>query len=290
METSQAPPVHLVTGANAGIGKEIARQLARRGARVIFLCRSEERARAAMEEIATDTGNDNLHLVLCDLSRQAQIRAAAQEITERFDRLDVLVNNAGVYLTDFVLTVDQLEKTWAVNHLGYFLLTNLLLDLLKASAPARIVNVASDAHRDATIDFDNLNGEQGYNWYTAYGQSKLANVLFTRELARRLEGTGVTANALHPGVVASEIWNRNADWVSWLVRLFTPFFRSPQKGAETAVYLATSPEVAGVSGRYFKDCQEKRPAEVAQDEAVARRLWAVSEAQVGDATPLPRYP
>jgi len=286
METSQAPPVHLVTGANAGIGKETARGLAATGATMIFLCRSEERARAAMDEIATDTGNDDLHLVLCDLSRQAEIRAAAEEITERFDRLDVLVNNAGVYLTDFVLTVDQLEKTWAVNHLGYFLLTHLLLDLLKASAPARIVNVASDAHRDASINFDNLNGEQGYNWYNAYGQSKLANILFTRELARRLEGTGVTANAMHPGVVASEIWNRNGDWVSWVVRLFTPFFRSPEKGAETAVYLATSPEVAGVSGRYFKDCREKRPAKAAQDETVAQRLWEVSAAQVGDVTPL----
>lgn len=278
--------VHLVTGANAGIGKEIARGLAEQGATVIFLCRSEERARAAMDQVAADTGNDDLHLVLCDLSRQADIRAAAEEITERFDRLDVLVNNAGVYLTDFVLTVDQLEKTWAVNHLGYFLLTNLLLDLLKDSAPARIVNVASDAHREASIDFDNLNGEQGYNWYNAYGRSKLANILFTRELARRLDGTGVTANALHPGVVASEIWNRNADWVSWFVRLFTPFFRSPAKGAETAVYLATSPEVAGVSGRYFKDCQEKQPADAARDDAVAQRLWDVSEAQVGDVTPL----
>lgn len=278
--------VHLVTGANTGIGKETARGLAATGATVIFLCRSEERARAAMDEIAADTGNDDLHLVLCDLSRQAEIRAAAEEITERFDRLDVLVNNAGVYLTDFVLTVDQLEKTWAVNHLGYFLLTHLLLDLLKASAPARIVNVASDAHRDASINFDNLNGEQGYNWYNAYGQSKLANILFTRELARRLDGTGVTANALHPGVVASEIWNRNSDWVSWLVRLFTPFFRTPEKGAETAVYLARSPEVAGITGRYFKDCREKQPAKAAQDAAVAQRLWEVSAAQVGDVTPL----
>lgn len=286
MKTSQARPVHLVTGANAGIGKEIARELARGGARVIFLCRSQERAQAAMDEIATDASNDDLHLVQCDLSRQADIRAAAEEITERFDRLDVLVNNAGVYLTDFVLTVDQLEKTWAVNHLGYFLLTNLLLDLLQASAPARIVNVSSDAHRDAAIDFDNLNGEQGYNWYDAYGQSKLANVLFTRELARRLEGTGVTANAMHPGVVASEIWNRNSDWVSWFVRLFTPFFRSPEQGAETAVYLATAPEVAGVSGRYFKDCQEKAPSTTAQDDALAQQLWDVSEAQVGDMTPI----
>lgn len=286
MEMSHARPVHLVTGANAGIGKEIARDLARRGARVIFLCRSEERARTAMDEIATDTGNDDLHLVRCDLSRQADIRAAAGEITERFDRLDVLVNNAGVYLTDFVLTVDQLEKTWAVNHLGYFLLTNLLLDLLQASAPARIVNVSSDAHRDAAIDFDNLNGEQGYNWYDAYGQSKLANVLFTREVARRLEGTGVTANAMHPGVVASEIWNRNSDWVSWFVRLFTPFFRSPEQGAATAVYLATAPEVAGVSGRYFKDGQEKAPSTTAQDDALAQRLWEVSEAQVGDVPPI----
>jgi len=273
--------VYLVTGANTGIGKETARGLAAQGATVIFLCRSEERAREAMEEIAADTGNNDLHLVLCDLSHQEQIREAAQEITERFDRLDVLVNNAGVYLTDFVLTVDQLEKTWAVNHLGYFLLTNLLLDLLKDSAPARIVNVSSDAHRDASIDFDNLNGEQGYNWYDAYCQSKLANVLFTRELARRLEGTGVTANALHPGVVASDIWKRNSDWISWMVRLATPFFRSTEKGAETVLYLATSPEVEGVSGKYFKDCKEKHPSRTAQDDELARRLWEVSEQQVG---------
>ncbi len=273
--------IHLVTGANAGIGKATARGLARGGAEVIFLCRDEECGRSAIDEIANDTGNDDLHLVLCDLSQQAQIRAAAGEIRDRFDRLDVLVNNAGVYLTDYILTVDQLEKTWAVNHLGYFLLTNLLLDLLKDSSPSRIVNVSSDAHHDANLDFDNLNGEKGYSWYEAYCTSKMANVLFTRELARRLDGDGVTVNAMHPGVVASNIWKRNGDWISRLLRLATPFFRTTEKGAETVLYLAASPQVKGVSGKYFKDCQEKYPARKAQDEELARRLWKVSERQVG---------
>ena len=272
----------LVTGANAGIGKAAALALAQTGATVIIVCRNEARGKAAQAEIIAQTGNQAVDLLITDLSSQDSIRQLAQSIQDKYDRLDVLVNNAGGVFTDRQLTVDGLEYTFALNHLGYFLLTNLLLDLLKASAPARIINLSSEAQSNGTINFDDLQGEQSYSGIRAYSQSKLANVLFTYELARRLGGTAVTVNAVHPGAVKTNFGRNTSNlFFRWMIRLFGPFMRSPKKGAETAVYLAISPEVEGVTGKYFVDKQEKQSNEESYHTAVAQRLWQVSEELTG---------
>jgi NAD(P)-dependent dehydrogenase (short-subunit alcohol dehydrogenase family) len=268
----------LITGANAGIGKVTARRLAEMGATVVMVCRNQQKGEAALNEIKTKSGNANVELLVADLSSQAEIRRLADEFKARHDRLDVLVNNAGVYLPNRTLTVDGLETTFAVNHLAYFLLTNLLLELLKRSAPSRITSVSSEAHKYGKIEFDNLQGEREYKGIPAYSHSKLANVLFTRELARRLEGTQVTANALHPGAVATSIFRNTPKPIEWLIKLFT---MNPEKGAETSVYLATAREVEGLSGKYFEKKREKYPSRIAQDDALARRLWEVSERMTG---------
>src|SRR5262245_41524469 len=249
--TAMRDRVGRVTGATSGIGLVTARELARRGAPALSAARTPARSAAAAAQIREVTGNQAVEAFLADLSSQRQIRELAHQVRERHPRLDVLVNNAGGIWLQRQLTVDGLEMSFAVNHLAYFLLTHLLLDLLRASGPARIVNVASGAHRKATLDFDDLQGERRYNGWRAYCRSKLANLLFTYELARRLEGTGVTANALHPGWVATgfagnngwrgRLWQRVARW----------FAISPEEGARTVLYLATSPEVEAESGRYF---------------------------------------
>lgn len=265
--------VCIVTGANSGIGKVAALELARLGAHIVMVCRDRARGEAALAEIKQATGNDQLELMLCDLSSQADIRRFADEFKATHKRLDVLVNNAGVYLRKRQTTVDKLEATFAINHLGYFLLTNLLLDLLKQSAPSRIVNVSSGAHTSGHINFDDLQGEQSYGGGRAYCHSKLANVLFTRELARQLAGTQVTANCLHPGAVATGIFRSLPKPIEALIKLVT---MSPEKGAQTTIYLASSPAVETVTGKYFVKCAEARPSAEAQDDQVARRLWAES--------------
>ena len=270
--------VCLVTGANAGIGYVTARRLAAMGARVVMVCRDRQKGEAALEEISRQSGRDKVELLLCDLSSQARIRRLADEFKARYDRLDVLVNNAGLYLPKRSLSEDGFETTFAVNHLAYFLLTNLLLGVLKSSAPARVVNVTSAAHFYGKIEFDNLQGERKYGGVAAYNNSKLANVLFTRELARRLEGSGVTANCLHPGAVGTQIFRRLPKPLEWLIRAVT---KSPEEGAETSVYLATSPDIEGVTGKYFDDKKEKHPSRTAQDDELARRLWRVSEEYTG---------
>jgi NAD(P)-dependent dehydrogenase (short-subunit alcohol dehydrogenase family) len=214
--------------------------------------------------------------MLADLSSQEQIRRLADDFKAAYPRLDVLINNAGVFRSERITTADGIEMTFAVNHLAYFLLTNLLLDVLKASAPSRIVNVSSGAQSNGTIDFDDLQGEKGYKGTKAYSQSKLANVLFTYELARRLEGTGVTANCLHPGAVRTNFGSGSSGVFGFMVRALRPFIISPEKGAETSIYLASSPEVEGVSGRYFVKKAEARSSDVSYDERLARRLWKVS--------------
>ena len=264
--------VCLVTGANSGIGKITARELARMGAHVVMVCRDRARGEAALAEVKQATGGD-AELMLCDLSSQADIRRFADEFKATHDRLDVLVNNAGVYLRKRTTTVDHLEATFAINHLGYFLLTNLLLDLLKQSAPARVVSVSSDAHAHGHINFDDLQGEKNYSGVRAYCHSKLANVLFTRELARRLAGSGVTANCLHPGAVATGIFRALPKPIEAIIKLVT---LSPEKGAQTSIYLASAPAVAQVTGKYFVKCAEARPSAEAQDDQVASRLWAES--------------
>ncbi len=271
----------MVTGANSGIGKEAALQLAERGARVVMVCRNRERGEPALAEIKAQTGNDTVELMTADFESQRQIRELADTYQRTHDRLDVLVNNAGLYLSKRHETEDGIEATWAVNHLAPFLLTNLLLEVIKASAPARIVMVASDAHRAGTLDFDDLEMKEKYRWIAAYAQSKLANVVFTYELARRLAGTGVTATCMHPGTVATGFWNRNKSVLDALLRLFKPVYMNPKKSAEAVVHLAVAPDVEGVTGKYFDRMNEAHSSADAHDEEIAARLWQVSAERVG---------
>ncbi len=273
----------LITGATNGIGLEAAVELARRGARMFLVGRDPGRTTAAVEQVKARSGSGEVASFLCDFSSQASIRQLAQEVLGRLDRLDVLVNNAGGVNKRRELTVDGIEKTFAVNHLGYFLLTNLLLDLIERSAPARIVTVASIGHRRGTLDFDDLGFERGGYWIMkAYTRSKLANVLFANELARRLAGTGVTSNSLHPGSVATNIWSGAPTWAKPLIQiLFRPFFLSVEEGAAFIVQLAADPALEGVTGKYFETGKEVAPSPLAQDEALARKLWDVSAAMTG---------
>lgn len=265
--------VCIVTGANAGIGLETARGLANNGATVVMVCRNKQRGEAARTVIQQTSGNPNVHLFVADLGSQKQIKKLASDFLEKFDRLDVLINNAGVFLPSLQLTDDGYEATFAINHLAYFLLTYLLLDVLKSTPGSRIINVSSNAHLSANINMDQLERVDKYNGYTAYGQSKLANVLFTYELARRLSGTGITCNALHPGVVATNIANHGFSFFTVFFKLFSPFFKSPKTGAETSLYLAHSPEVAQTTGRYFADKLEKTSSKLSYDESIAKKLW-----------------
>jgi NAD(P)-dependent dehydrogenase (short-subunit alcohol dehydrogenase family) len=262
--------ISIVTGANSGIGKKTAEALAMQGARVVMVCRDRARGEAARSEIKSKSGSDSVELMLCDLSSQKSIREFADEFKRTHDRLDALVNNAGVYIRKRQITSDGIETTFAVNHLAYFLLTHSLLDLLKRSAPARIVNVASAAHTSAKLDFDNLQGEKGYSGVRAYANSKLANILFTYELARQLEGTGVTANCLHPGVVATGIFRALPTPIEALIKLF---MMTPEKGAETSIYLASSPEVEGATGKYFVKKTETKTSPESYNVDVGKRLW-----------------
>jgi NAD(P)-dependent dehydrogenase (short-subunit alcohol dehydrogenase family) len=270
----------LITGANQGIGKESAIALGKMGAKIVMVCRSEEKGRAALRDVEA-AGAKGVELLLGDMSKQADIRRVASEFLAKHDRLDVLLNNAGVLVTSRRETVDGIEETFATNHLGYFLLTNLLLDVLKKSAPARVVNVSSEAHRRAAVRWDDIQMKSGWSSFASYGQSKLCNILFTRELAKRLEGTGVTANCLHPGVIASGFGQTYGGFTSFLIKLAHPFMISAEKGARTQVYLASSPEVDGVTGKYFDKCKEKRPNRAAQEADAPARLWALSEALTG---------
>ena len=246
----------LITGATAGIGRVTALELARLGAKVFLVARDPARGDALAREIREAGGA--AEMLVADLASQQSIRDLAAGFLARDGPLHVLVNNAGVFELSRKVTVDGIENVFAVNHLAYFLLTLLLLDRLRSSAPARIVNVASDAHRWGTIDFEDLQGERSYRSMKIYGRSKLANILFTHELARRLDGTGVTVNCLHPGGVATSLGSQNGRIARVLIALLRPFMRTASDGAKTSVYLSSSPEVTGVSGKYFVDCRERR--------------------------------
>ena len=271
----------MVTGATSGIGLATAIELARKGATVIIVSRNPQRCQAAVLHIRQQTGSSTVETIPADLSSQFQIRQLAQAFQSRYSQLDVLVNNAGAFFLRRQESADGVEMTFALNHLNYFLLTYLLLDRLKASAPARIVNVASDSHRGARINFNDLQGKRGYNGFQAYGQSKLANVLFTYELARRLEGAQVTANALHPGFVATNIGKNNG----LLARLVMPIAQfnaiRPEEGARTGVYLASSPDVEGVSGTYFTREKPVQSDPASYDLQAARQLWEISAEMTG---------
>lgn len=272
----------LVTGANAGIGRVTALELARQGAQVVMVCRSQERGEAAQVEIKQATGNEAVDLILADLSSQAEVRRAAAEFQARYDRLHILVNNAGAFFNQRLESADGLEMTFALNHLGYFLLTNLLLEPLRAAAPARIINVSSDAHKGGRLDFADLQATRRYRGFQAYAASKLANVLFTLELARQLQGTGITANVLHPGFVASNFGLNNEGVLRFGLKLVHRLFAiSEEAGAETSLYLATSAEVAGITGKYFVKKKVVPLTGQAQDMAAAKRLWQVSEQLTG---------
>ena len=283
---SMAGRVCLVTGASSGIGRATAAGLAERGATVLMHGHDPQRSVEALAEMRAGAGGGgSAELFTADLSSMAEVRRLAEEVLERSDRLDVLVNNAGVMPFQRRLTVDGYEYGFALNHLAPFLLTVLLLDRLKASAPARVVTVSSATHRRARLDFDDLHGERSFSGMAAYGESKLANVLFTYELARRLEGSRVTANCLHPGAVATGLFRRRSGALGRLIRLAgtlaRPLLRSPRRGAETVIYLSVSPEVENVSGRYFEDRAERPSSEASHDLATARRLWEVSERLTG---------
>jgi NAD(P)-dependent dehydrogenase (short-subunit alcohol dehydrogenase family) len=272
----------LVTGATGGIGRAAAFALASHGAELVLLCRNPDKGEETRRTIARETGNDRASLLLCDLSSQARIRAAAQELLALGTPLHVLFNNAGVFNAWREDTEDGIEGTWAVNHLAYFLLTNLLLERLSQSAPARIVNVTSDAHSWAggPLDFDDLGGRGFANPMRRYGISKLANILFTRELARRLEGTGVTAHCYHPGFVGSGFATNNGVIASAAMRLLSAFNRTPAQGADTGVWLCTE-DPPPESGRYFVDREARWPKRWAQSDADAARLWEASARQTG---------
>ena len=278
--------VCLVTGFTAGIGKVTATELARQGATVVAVARDPARGQAAVDEIRRETGNGNVDLLVCDLSSQADVRKLAAAFLARHDRLHVLVNNAGAILGQRLVTVDGLEATFATNHLAYFLLTDLLLGALQAAAPARIVSVASEAHRQSSLDLDDLQFERrAYAPMAAYGASKLANILWSAELARRLEGQGVTANSLHPGVIASNFGDSGPGWMRFGVKLIRPLLTTPEKGARTSLHLATSPDVEGVTGKYFDNRKPRAPNRAATDPETMRRLWEISEKLVAKSAP-----
>ncbi len=267
----------LVTGAASGIGAVTARTLAQQGAAVVLVDRNAEGGMAMVDQIKQRTGDSAVEFMRADLSSQKEICQLAQQFTNRYQRLDVLVNNAGALFPQRRETIDGLEMTFALNYLGYFRLTNLLLARLKASAPARIVNVASRTHALAQINFDDLQSRSGYRGRQAYAHSKLAIVLFTYELARRLQGTGVTVNVVDPGTVATNFPMNNGKLIGLAVRLFSFALPSPEEGAQTSIYLATSPEVEGVSGKYFVKCKAVPSSPASYDTATASRLWQVSE-------------
>jgi NAD(P)-dependent dehydrogenase (short-subunit alcohol dehydrogenase family) len=271
----------LVTGASSGIGRATALGLAAEGARLILVGRTPERCEETLAEVRRRSRRDDAVMLRADLSSLKEVRRLAEEVQARADRLHVLVNNAGVTLLRRETTVDGLEATFATNHLAYFLLTGLLLPRLRESAPARIVNVASDAHRFGRLDLDDLQNERRYGAMRVYGQSKTANILFTQELASRIAGSGVTANALHPGGIRSNLGRSEGALAEALRRVVGLFLKSPEEGARTSLYLAGAPEVEGVSGRYFARCRERRPAAHARDAEVARRLWERSEELTG---------
>jgi NAD(P)-dependent dehydrogenase (short-subunit alcohol dehydrogenase family) len=280
----------VITGANTGIGKEAAIVLAGMGAHVIGTSRDEARGNAGLAEIRDRSGRDDVEMLPLDLASFASIRAFAGTLLDRPDNIDVLVNNAGGVLSDRRETAEGFEMTFGVNHLGHFLLTELLAERLRASAPSRVVVVTSQAHTSARdgLDFDDLQAERRYRPFLVYARSKLANILFTRELARRLDGSGVTANALHPGFVRSD-FGLGGDMSGIMTAGFKlvarPFAISPERGARTTVYLASSPEVAEVSGWYFSKSAPASTSKAAEDDDAARRLWDVSEQLVAGRAP-----
>jgi NAD(P)-dependent dehydrogenase (short-subunit alcohol dehydrogenase family) len=265
----------VVTGANSGIGKETARSLAADGAYVIMICRNKKRAENARQEIIDDTGNTGVKTIIADLGIQHEVRSAADQINRKFGQIDMLVNNAGLVANEREETIDGIEKTLAVNHLAPFLLTNLLWDGLRLANDARVINVSSEIHKMGAkvFDLDNLQLSKNYSAMNAYGVSKLCNIMFTHELAKRTTDSSITTYSLHPGVVGTQL----AEEAGWTMKLFywlgKPFMRSPKSGAETTIYLATSDDIESMSGQYFKDKNPAKPATIAYNDDITSQLW-----------------
>ena len=276
-----AGKVCMVTGATSGIGKVTARELAQRGAAVVLVGRNEAKSEATVTQIRQQTANPSVDFLLADLSSQEEVRRLARKFESRYLRLDVLVNNAGAIMLSRRESVDGIEMTLALNHLAYFLLTNLLLDRLKSSAPARIVNVSSNSHERAQLDFDDLQIRRRYWGFRAYARSKLANILFSYELARRLKGTGVTVNALHPGLVGTNFLANNGALGRFLKMLVAVKGMSTEQGSRTSIFLASSPDVEMVTGRYFYQEREVPSSCASHDEVAAGRLWRLSAELTG---------
>jgi NAD(P)-dependent dehydrogenase (short-subunit alcohol dehydrogenase family) len=271
----------MVTGASSGIGKETSKKLAELGATVVMVCRNQKRGEKAISEIEGVSNKAQVELMLADFASLDSVRALAKEFLDKHDSLHILINNAGGVNVTRSVTVDGFEATFQVDYLSHFLLTNLLLEVLERSAPSRIINVSSASHYGGHLNFDDLQMRKGYGVMKAYSQAKLAQVLFTYELSRRLEGTKVTVNALHPGAVATNIWKGSMGPFSFLGNIFRLFLVSPERGAETPVYLASSPEVEGVTGKYYDHTREKQSSTESYDQATARKLWDESERMAG---------
>ena len=269
--------VVVITGATSGIGSVAAEQLAGMGARIVLVARDKSRAEAELDRLRKIGPGARHSVHYGDLSRLDEMKRVGREIAAAESRIDVLINNAGALFSHRTLTPDGLEMTFATNHMSYFVLTEMLRQRLFEAAPARIINTSSDAHRRNKIEFDDLQSAHGYTGFKVYGRSKLCNILYTRELARTLSGTGVTANSLHPGFVATRFGDHSGGAFSVMVRIAKTFAISPEKGAETIVYLASSDDVAGVSGEYFYKCRAVKPTAEAQDDQAAHRLWQESE-------------
>src|SRR6267378_891369 len=274
--TTMEDNVVMITGANSGIGRAASLALAKMGATLVMVARNKERGEAARSEIIRKSQNNSVDLLLADLSSLESVRQLTTDFKKKYPKLDVLINNAGLFNQRRRVTADGYENTFATNYLASFLLTNLQLDLLKASAPSRIINVSSVGHYNGHINFDDLNLEEEYGGWKAYGQSKLALVLFTHELAKKLQGTGVTVNAVHPGTVATKIWSRPFGPVGFIMALPKLFMTSPEKGAETIVYLASSSDAKGLNGEYLEKLKVKKSSDESYDEEIAQRLWDVS--------------
>jgi NAD(P)-dependent dehydrogenase (short-subunit alcohol dehydrogenase family) len=292
MPTSNASmqgKICMVTGANSGIGKATALGLAKMGATVVMVCRNRAKGEEAQREIQQQSGNGAVDLLIADLSSQQAIRQLAQEFQQRYSQLHVLVNNAGGAIPQRQMSIDGIEMTFAVNYLASFLLTNLLLDTIKASAPARIINVSSDAQTNS-IDLDDLQRKKKYRVLQVYGQAKTALMLFTYALAQRLAGTGVTVNALHPGVVATNFMDHVVPpfaqpFARPLISIFKRFLIKSEEGAKTTLYLATSPEVEGVTGKYFDKCKERSSVPISYDKSLQQQLWDIGEELTGLSVP-----
>jgi NAD(P)-dependent dehydrogenase (short-subunit alcohol dehydrogenase family) len=267
----------VITGATSGIGQIAAEKLAAMGARLVVIARDKTRGEAALARLRSISPAVNHTIHNADLSRLPEVKRVAAEIAAAEPRIDVLINNAGALFSTRQVTSDGLERTFATNHLSYFVLTHGLRERLRASTPARVVNVASDAHKGEKLDFNDLQSARNYRGLHVYGRSKLCNILFTRELARRWEGTGVTANSLHPGFVSTRFGDESGGLLSFVVRAAKIFAITPEKGAETIIYLASSPEVANANGLYYYKCRPATPTKEAQDNDSAKRLWQESE-------------